>query len=93
MLPLSESFLRCVARCSLVGHWSRQLLFPGFVLTVYAENVTHGMDLDAPLTETVFTGTLAHAVAWLIPYGDPPLFIVGLPSMSSPYLELSKPAL
>lgn len=89
-------------RCSLVqqtraASWTDALwtdttpghfFYPDFVLAVYARDVTQDIPRDAPLTQAVFTDTLAGAIAWLIPYGDPPLFLVGLPPESALHRNL-----
>lgn len=92
-------------RCSLLqrtqaGSWIGSLwtdtvpgnfFYPDLVLAIYAGDVTQGMAHDTPLSEALFSDLLSEAVAWLIPYGDPPLFLVGLPPTSALHRDLTGP--
>src|SRR5947209_7749442 len=80
---ITEEVRCCLLQQTRAGSWTGALwtdtvpghfFDPDFVLAVYARDVTKDVPLDAPLTLALFTDMLAEAIAWLIPYGDPPLF-------------------
>lgn len=94
----TEEVRCCLFQATHLGSWIGAVwndaeggffFYPHFVLAVYEENITADLDRFTPLTEDLFIGLLERAVAWLIPYGDPPLFIVGLPPSSELYRELA----
>ena len=93
----TETVRCCLFQTSRFGAWIGALwadtalgnfFFPDFVLTVYEGDVTKEMDRDAQLTEATFAATLDRTLGGLIPYGDPPLFIMGLPLTSDLYRSL-----